>query len=104
MATKGIEYVYLETHDFARSRRFWEELGFALDLDLGHAGRFVNSACPTAVFLEEVGPDRPLANQLYLRTVDETVPGPWHDSHWGTRLLEVEDPDGRVHILQCRKA
>ena len=46
--------------------------------------------------------------QIFLRAVDETVPESpievvtaWHDSHWGTRLLEVRDPDGRSVMVQA---
>ncbi|MEO0974739.1 MAG: hypothetical protein AAFX85_16745 [Pseudomonadota bacterium] len=30
MAIKGLEYLYLETHDWEASKAFWQSLGFAL--------------------------------------------------------------------------
>ncbi len=104
----GVEYVYLETHNWGRTAKFWLELGFELDLDLGSSGRLVHRGSGFALFIEEVPDDRPLAVQFYLRASSpDSRPGPtaelardWHDSHWGTRLLELRDPDGRTLFLQ----
>ena len=65
--TEGIEYVYLETHDFGKTVKFWMELGFTLVLDLGTSGRLEAPDGRSAVFVEEVPEDRPLAHQLFLR-------------------------------------
>jgi hypothetical protein len=106
--TRGIEYVYLETHNWGKTVSFWQKLGFRLDLDLGRSGRLVHPDGGAAIFVEEVPPTRPLENQLYLRAarpdVHPEAPAElakdWHSSHWGTRLLELRDPDGRAVILQ----
>ncbi len=110
--TRGIEYVYLETHNFGKTVKFWQGLGFALDLDLGRSGRLVNPDGGSAIFIEEVPADRPLANQLYLRAAspDARPEAPaeiakdWHPSHWGTRLMELSDPDGRRVVMQHGEA
>lgn len=110
--TRGIEYVYLETHNWGRAVKFWQELGFELDLDLGTSGRLVHPDGGAAIFVEEVPADRAPASQLYLRAARSgdkprppaAVVGEWHASHWGTELLELRDPDGRVVILQSGTA
>ena len=106
--TRGIEYVYLETHNWGKTVKFWQALGFALELDLGSAGRLVHPDGGTAVFVEDVPEGKPLANQLYLRALrpegcpdsPAEIAKDWHASHWGTQLLELRDPDGRTVILQ----
>lgn len=107
MPVEGLDYVYVETHNWGKSAAFWKSLGFTLDLDLGTSGKFVSPA-GVAVFVEEVPANTPLAFQLYLHAAGETwkpeppaVAGEWEDSHWGTRLLQVTDPDGRVFVLQA---
>ncbi len=109
--TEGIEYVYIETHNWGRTVKFWQELGFELELDLGRSGRLAHPGSGTAVFVEEVPEDRALAFQLYLHTPAETSPPAtgevvrdWHDSHWGTRLCELRDPDARTIVLQHGEA
>lgn len=104
---EGMEYVYLETHNWGKTVKFWLQLGYRLELDLGTSGRLVHPSGGTALFVEEVPEDREPAMQLYLRAGDETRPGPpaevvrdWYDSHWGTRLLELRDPDGRTLVVQ----
>ena len=105
--THGIDYLYLETHNWGKTVKFWQQLGFSLDLDLGRSGRLIHPD-GGAIFVEEVPTGQPLAVQVYLKAVDgETVPGApaeitkdWHPSHWGTRLLELRDPDGRTVFVQ----
>ena len=65
--TRGIEYVYLETHNWGKTVSFWQKLGFRLDLDLGRSGRLVHPDGGAAIFVEEVPPTQSLENQLYLR-------------------------------------
>ena len=105
----GIEYVYFETHDWDGSLAFWQALGFTVEMDLGRAGRLVHPE-GGAVFLEEVPKDAPLTSAIYLRG-DRSLPvtlsadcvkQDWHDSHWGSALMELADPDGRAVVVQDR--
>jgi hypothetical protein len=107
MAAERIDYIYMQTHNWGKAARFWQQLGFRLVLDLGHSGRLEPEGGGPGIFLEEVPEGRPLAMQIFLRAGDETLPEPpaqvvtpWRDSHWGTRLLEVRDPDGRSIVVQ----
>ncbi len=111
-AVEGIDYVYLETRDFDASVGFWRRLGFELVLDLGSAGRLVPSGGGPGVFLQEVSAETPLAQGVYLAAADDGViteppveaVGPVVDTHWGTRLRVVRDPDGREFVVQFRPA
>jgi hypothetical protein len=108
MAIDGIDYVYLETHNWGKSVKFWQQLGFSLVLDLGTSGKLLPENGGPGIFLEEVPDGRELAVQVYLKVNDsefqpappvETVGG-FTPSHWGTRLMTVRDPDGRFFVLQ----
>jgi hypothetical protein len=108
MAVERVDYIYLETHNWGKAAKFWQQLGFRLVLDLGHSGRLEPEGGGPGIFLEEVPAGRPLAMQIFLRAPEEAAPQapaevvkPWHDSHWGTRLLNLRDPDGRPVTLQA---
>lgn len=110
--TNGIDYVYLETHNWGKTVKFWQKLGFALELDLGSSGRLVHPGGGPALFVEEVASTQPLESQLFLRAAQPDVrpeapaeiAKEWHASHWGTQLLELRDPDGRTVTLQHGQA
>ncbi|HEU5299443.1 MAG TPA: VOC family protein [bacterium] len=111
MAVERIDYLYLETTNWGKAVKFWQTLGFRLVLDLGHSGRLEPVGGGPGIFLEEVPEGRPLRVQIFLRGPEEPAPGApaqvareWHDSHWGTRLLELRDPDGRTVVVQAQSA
>ncbi len=108
MAVERIDYVYLETRNWGKSVKFWQRLGFELVLDLGTSGRLDPPGGGPGIFLEEVSPETPLAQGLYLKVDGPGFPleapvepvGEVTATHWGTRLQIVRDPDGREFILQ----
>jgi catechol 2,3-dioxygenase-like lactoylglutathione lyase family enzyme len=108
MTTKGIEYVYFETRDFAKARAFWEALGFELTLDLGNAGILSPTGGGAGIFLEQVPPETPLADGLYLKAAPGEIKlapeieqiGVPFQTHWGTKLQRVRDPDGHEFLIQ----
>ncbi len=108
MTVERIDYVYLETRNFGKAAKFWQKLGFELVLDLGTAGRLEPPGGGVGIHLEEVSPETPLAQGVYLRadTSDFAFEPPVEavtaafDSHWNTRLQVIRDPDGRELILQ----
>jgi hypothetical protein len=108
----GIQHVYIETHNWGKSAAFWKALGYQLEEEHGQSGLFrpIGVGQPY-IYLAEVPPEQPPRLQLYLHASEEFVPAPpvdasgaWSDSHWGTRLLPVRDPDGREHVLQVGAA
>jgi hypothetical protein len=113
MSVESIDYVYLETHDWTRSAAFWEGRGFRLALNLGRAGRFEPTSGGPGIFVEEVTANQALAFEVYLRVdggMDADPAGTrsgtaisFEDSHWGTELARVRDPDGREFVLQRDK-
>jgi hypothetical protein len=107
MKMDGIDYVYVETHDWDRSADFWMALGFKLTLRIEDAGRFEPTDGGPGVFVEVVPPEQPLTTQIYLRCGEaERLPDrvdvveDFAPSHWGTELATVRDPDGRTFVIQ----
>ncbi len=104
----GIHHVYVETHNWGKSVAFWQVLGYTLDEDHGTSGILRPSGVGQPyLYLAEVPPDHRPTVQLYVNVAYEFDPPspveatePWADSHWGTRVLKVQDPDGREHTLQ----
>lgn len=109
MSTDGFDHLYIETHDFAAALRFWQALGFELEYDTGHgSGALRNPAGATTVFLAEQSLEDPLASELYLRVAADYhapegvhVVAPFHDTHWGTKVMIVQDPDGHRFRLEA---
>ena len=104
----GIHHVHVETHNWGKSVAFWKALGYELEEDFGGSGILRPSAAGQPyVYLDEISPNEAPGIHLYLNATEEFVPAPpvesdgWHDSHWGTRLLNVSDPDGRSFVLQA---
>jgi catechol 2,3-dioxygenase-like lactoylglutathione lyase family enzyme len=109
MTTGGFDHLYVETHDWAAAVGFWQSLGFELEFETDHhSGMLRNPAGGPTVFLAEQSLDDPLATELYL-TVDAdyrvpsgvTVVSPFRETHWGTKVMIIQDPDGHRFRLEA---
>jgi uncharacterized glyoxalase superfamily protein PhnB len=110
--TDGIEAVFLTTHSWGRSAKFFRALGYELDFETDHASGQLRNGDGPFVFIAEVPESEEPAVQVVLRlaagAVDDLdrldpivqVVSPLEDTHWGTREMTVRDPDGRVWSLQ----
>ena len=109
MTTRGIEAVFLTSHNWGKAAKFFQSLGYVLEFDTGHgSGQLRNGGGPF-VFIAEVPEDQPVDLQVVLKVDDADavhldpsveVVRPVQDTHWGTRELVVRDPDGRTWSLQ----
>ena len=105
---KGVETIMLETHNFGKTAKFWQELGYTLEFETDHGSGLLRHKSGPNLFIAERPAGKPLAIELHVKCEDATtrpgapvkVVGDWHPSHWGTQLLELRDPDGRVHWLE----
>jgi uncharacterized glyoxalase superfamily protein PhnB len=108
--TDGIEAVFLATHNWGKSAKFFQSLGYELEFATDHnSGQLRRGDSPT-VFIAEVPKTEPTGRQIVLAVADadafdldasvEIVSG-WEDTHWGTRLMTIRDPDGREWKLQA---
>ncbi|GES32945.1 VOC family protein [Streptomyces angustmyceticus] len=110
MSTEGIEAVFLETHNWGKSARFFQALGFELDFATDHNSGLLRNGEGAYVFIAEVPADRKPEMQAVLKVPDAEAfrPGPdvevvtpFEDTHFGTRQATVRDPDGRLWSLQA---
>lgn len=110
MTTRGIEAVLVETHDWGRSVRFFQSLGYTLEFETDHHSGQLRSAEGPYLFVAEVPEDQPAGIRLGLRVDDAAtfVPGdgvevvsPFEPTHWGTEQMLVRDPDGRAWSVEA---
>lgn len=104
-----LDHLYRETTRWDRSVGFWESLGFSFAEQWGsaphRAGRMVNGEA--SVVLAEVATNNPTAS-VFLTTSDvdtlaAAVGMPVVDTHWGTRMVSVTDPDGRTYNFEPKE-
>ncbi|MFH8349581.1 VOC family protein [Streptomyces sp. NPDC018045] len=110
MATEGIEAVFLTTHNWGKTAKFFQALGYELEFSTDHSsGRLRNGDGPY-VFIAEVPKDQEPQTQIVLKVPDADtfspeagveVVTPFEDTHFGTREMTVRDPDGRLWSLQA---
>ena len=109
--TDGIEAVYLETHNWGKSAKFFQKLGYTVEFETDHnSGRLRNGDGPY-LFIAEVPAAREPSIALVLAVADEDrvevddgveVVTPFETTHWGAREMTIRDPDGRIWRLQAQ--
>jgi hypothetical protein len=111
MATKGIEGLLIETHNWGKSVSFWQELGFELEFETDHhSGRLRHPAGGPWIFIAERPPHQAL--QVVPGLSVEHAAGfeapragqvvrPFVKEHWGVMQLLVNDPDGRQVSIEA---
>jgi len=113
MTTNGIEAIFLETHNWGRAAKFFQALGYTLELDTGHGSGQLRNGDGPYVFVAEVPEDQPIGTRIVLQVADAAafdadpvvdVVTPFEATHWGTQEMTVRDPDGRLWSLQAPAA
>ena len=86
MTTNGIQLLFIETHNWGKT---------------------------VALFVAEQSLDDPVGMEVYLAAPDADdvsldapvdVVRPFTASHWGTQVMTVRDPDGRLFRLEAPSA
>ncbi|MFG2905795.1 VOC family protein [Kitasatospora sp. NPDC048286] len=110
MTTEGIEAVFMETHNWGKSVKFFQGLGYELEFATDHNSGRLRSSTGPSLFIAEIPADRQPQVQLVLKVADADAFGtadgveletPFEDTHFGTRMAAVRDPDGRLWGLQA---
>ncbi|PWK85860.1 VOC family protein [Fulvimonas soli] len=110
MRTEGIPAIFLTTHNWGKSAKFFQALGFTLEFETDHHSGQLRSGDGTPPLIAEVPPTERPDMQVVLAFPDEAsfvprpgieVASPFEDAHWGTRETTVRDPDGRLWRLQA---
>ncbi|MEU5384139.1 VOC family protein [Kitasatospora cineracea] len=113
MATEGIEAVYLTTHNWGRTAKFFQSLGYRLDFETDHASGQLRNGDGPYLFIAEVPESEQPQTRIVLKVPDADafpagsgveVLAPFEDTHYGTRETTVRDPDGREWTLQAPAA
>lgn len=110
--TTGFDHLYVETHDWVAALAFWARLGFQLEYDTGHqSGALRHPQGGPTVFLALQSLEDPLATEVYLGALpDYEIPAgvhvvsPFVESHWGTKVAIIQDPDGHRYRIQAATA
>ena len=110
VSAQGIGLLYLETHDWEQSVAFWQDLGFKVEVETDHRSGVLVAENGTRVFLAEQSIDDPLGADIYLVVANSAdcvpqasaeVVREFTPTHWGTEVMTVRDPDGRLLRLEA---
>ena len=109
MTTEGIEAVFLETHNWGKSAKFFQGLGYEVEFATDHNSGQLRRGDGPYLFIAEIPetePTRtPRAGGGRCRRVRARCLRRGRqrreDTHWGTRLMTIRDPDGREWKLQA---
>jgi catechol 2,3-dioxygenase-like lactoylglutathione lyase family enzyme len=108
MTTRGLDHLYLETHNWGKSVAFWKALGFELEFETDHHSGQLVAPNGTRIFVAEQSPQDPVGLDVYLGVEQGGAQPPanvevvfgWTDTHWGTQVMTIRDPDGRLLRLE----
>ena len=110
MATNGIEAVFLETRNWGKAAKFFQALGFELEISAGDGSGVFRNGEGAYLVVSEIPQDREPGVQVALKAPDADafeadpiveVVTPFEETHYGTREMTVRDPDGRIWSLQA---
>jgi catechol 2,3-dioxygenase-like lactoylglutathione lyase family enzyme len=110
MAVTGVHHLLVETHNWGKTAAFWRQLGWELVEDHGTSGKLVAPGGGAYIWLSEVAPSVTPTVDIYFELGDAEhftpkppveMVVPLEKTHWGTKLMQVRDPDGRIVRLQA---
>ncbi|MFC4944721.1 VOC family protein [Pseudonocardia sp. GCM10023141] len=110
MSTAGIEAVFLTTHNWGRSAKFFQSMGYEVEFSTDDGSGLLRNGSGPYLVLSEVPETQEPQSQIVLKVADADAfragPGvevvtPFEDTHYGTREMTVRDPDGRLWSLQA---
>jgi uncharacterized glyoxalase superfamily protein PhnB len=117
MGIRSLDHVYVETRRFDRTLSFWKGLGFTVAAEWGEG---THRACrltsgDAAVVLAEAdpagSPQRPTVHfamadpervaESLAAAENVAIVTPLTNTHWGTKWIRVQDPDGNLYCLEA---
>ncbi len=80
-----------------------------MEFETGHGSGMLRHPCGgPAVFIAEQSIEDPLATEMYLGAgADYEIPAgvevvsPFTETHWGTKVMVIQDPDGHRYRIQA---
>jgi uncharacterized glyoxalase superfamily protein PhnB len=112
MGIERINHLYVETQSFSDALAFWEGLGFVRSAEWGERGHKAArlEAGDTYIILVEDETPELTAHfhisdiETYAKQIHEnraiTVQIPLERTHWGSRWMRIQDPDGHIIALE----
>jgi hypothetical protein len=104
-----VHRLYRETADWDDGVVFWRHLGFSFGEQWGserHRSGTLSSGAARIVFAEVAPGSRPsqatFVSAANLDALAHNIEEPIADTHWGTRMVSVTDPDGRTYNFEPR--
>ena len=109
MGTNGFGHYYVETHDWNAAVAFWQSLGYQLEFETDHhSGMLRHPEGAPTVFLAEQSIEDPLAREVYFAAPAGYEPpdgmhvvSPFAPTHWGTKVMVIQDPDGHRYRIEA---
>jgi catechol 2,3-dioxygenase-like lactoylglutathione lyase family enzyme len=100
----GVDHLYLETRSFDEAVAFWERLGFTLTQRWGQDGHTAGRLESGGTFVVLAESADPVLNVHFgvaeAQALADALGQPLEQTHWGARLIRVQDPDGRTFVLE----
>jgi hypothetical protein len=113
MTTRGIQGIYIETHNWGATVSFWKELGYELTFETDHhSGQLVPPGGGPYLFINERPADETLDIHPIVDVDDakgfvppvDSLAVPFGPTHWRTLEAVLHDPDGRHVSVQAPPA
>jgi uncharacterized glyoxalase superfamily protein PhnB len=110
MSAERIEAIFLTTHNWGKSAKFFQGLGFTLEFETDHHSGQLRKGDGPFLFIAEVPESEEPAISPVIAVASETdcpsdpvveLVAPFENTHWATREALVRDPDGRLWRLQA---
>jgi uncharacterized glyoxalase superfamily protein PhnB len=117
VSIESLDHVYVETRQFEKTVEFWKSLGFTVAAEWGEG---THRACrlqseSAAVVLAEADPaGSPQSPTVHFAMTDPErmaecvaeadhveIITPLEDTHWGTKWIRIQDPDGNLYCLEA---
>lgn len=110
MPVEGVEGVYLETHNWGKTAKFLQTLGYSLEFASDEGSSMFRRGDSPYLVVQEVPENQPPQTQVILKVLDADafhsgadleVVTAFEETHYNTREMAVRDPDGRIWSLQA---
>ncbi|NSC25083.1 VOC family protein [Streptomyces albus subsp. chlorinus] len=110
MTTEGVEGVFVETHNWGKTAKFLEALGFKVEFSTEHGSGMLKQDSGPYFVVNEIPEEREPRTQIVLRVADAAafrpdpvveVVSPFEETHYGTQRMVVRDPDGREWSIEA---
>jgi len=117
VSIEKLDHVYVETRQFDKTVSFWKSLGFDVAAEWGdgpHRACRLTSGDAAVVLAEADPAGSPQSPTVHFAMKDPEhlaeslaaaenveILTPLENTHWGTRWIRVQDPDGNMYCLEA---